>query len=87
MLVLTRRPKEKITIAGNITITVVALEGGKVKLGIDAPPEVRIDREEIHQAIRAAGLKTEAPAAQPVLVTPGGEPAAKPADRPRRRRL
>jgi carbon storage regulator len=49
MLVLTRKVGEKIVIDGCITVTVVAADGNKIRLGITAPPEVRIDREEVHR--------------------------------------
>lgn len=48
MLVLTRKPGETIVIGDNIRLTVVALGPGRVKLGIEAPATVKIDREEIH---------------------------------------
>jgi carbon storage regulator len=51
MLVLTRRPSESIIIGHNIKITVVSVGPGRVKLGIEAPPEIRIDRKEIHDRI------------------------------------
>jgi carbon storage regulator len=51
MLVLTRRPGEQIVIGENIRVTVVSLGPGRVKIGIEAPPSVRIDREEIHERI------------------------------------
>lgn len=49
MLVLTRKVGEKLVINGTITVTVVALEGNKIRLGIAAPSNVRIDREEVHR--------------------------------------
>ena len=49
MLVLSRKVGEKVVIDGCITVTVVAVDGNKVRLGITAPPDVRIDREEIHR--------------------------------------
>jgi carbon storage regulator len=49
MLVLSRKVGEKIVIDGCITVEIVAVNGNKVRLGITAPPEVRIDREEIHR--------------------------------------
>jgi carbon storage regulator len=49
MLVLTRRVDETIVIAGDIRVTVVAVQGDKVRLGIVAPEAVTVDREEIHQ--------------------------------------
>lgn len=47
MLVLSRKLGESIVIDKNITVTVVKVEGAKVKLGILAPPEVVVDRKEI----------------------------------------
>jgi carbon storage regulator len=52
MLVLTRRIGEEIIINNNIRVTVVSIDGGKVRLGIAAPPEVRVDRQEIHERRR-----------------------------------
>jgi carbon storage regulator len=52
MLVLTRRTGEQIIIGDNIRVTVVNLGPGRVKIGIEAPPNVRIDREEVHQKIQ-----------------------------------
>ena len=51
MLVLTRRLGEQIVIANNIRITVVGVGPGRVKIGIEAPDNVRIDRQEIHVKI------------------------------------
>ncbi len=48
MLVLTRRPGEQIVIDGNIRLTVVSIKGDRVRIGIEAPPTVVVDREEIH---------------------------------------
>jgi len=47
MLVLTRKLGEKVVIDQNITLTILEVTGGKVKLGIDAPPEVSILRSEL----------------------------------------
>jgi carbon storage regulator len=52
MLVLTRRPGESIVIGTDIKLTVVTVGPGRVKIGIEAPPSVRIDREEIHARIQ-----------------------------------
>jgi peptidylprolyl isomerase len=49
MLVLTRRIGEQIVIDNGITVTVVAIRGDKVRLGISAPPSVRVDRSEVHE--------------------------------------
>jgi carbon storage regulator len=50
MLVLSRKVGEKIIIDGGIQVEIVSIEGNKVRIGITAPPEVRIDREEVHRA-------------------------------------
>lgn len=47
MLVLSRRQGEEIVIGNNIRITVTKLNGGRVSIGIDAPPHVQIVRGEI----------------------------------------
>lgn len=51
MLVLTRKLGETIMINDNITVTVLGLTGHQVKLGINAPREVSINREEIYALI------------------------------------
>jgi carbon storage regulator len=52
MLVLTRKNGQEIVINGDIRITIVAVKGDRVRVGITAPPEVRVDRSEIHDRIR-----------------------------------
>jgi carbon storage regulator len=47
MLVLTRKPGEEILIGDNIRLTVVRIDGGKVRLGIAAPASVPVRRQEI----------------------------------------
>ena len=49
MLILSRRPNESLRIGGNVVITVVGFSGNQIRLGITAPPNVVIDREEVHQ--------------------------------------
>jgi len=49
MLILTRRVDERIFIGDNITLRVLDIEGNRVRLGLDAPKDVAILREEIQQ--------------------------------------
>lgn len=52
MLVLTRGANETIVIDGRITVTVLGVKGNQVRLGITAPPEVTVHRDEVHQRIQ-----------------------------------
>ena len=61
MLVLSRQRDESIVIGDNIVITIVDIRGDKVRLGINAPAEIPVHRQEVYDAIqrenlRAAGL-------------------------------
>jgi carbon storage regulator len=47
MLVLTRKVSELVVIGGNIRITIISTAGGKVRIGIDAPRDIKIVREEL----------------------------------------
>ena len=49
MLVLSRRVGEQLVIDNNIIVTIVSIDGGKVRLGIQAPRSVAVDRAEVHQ--------------------------------------
>jgi carbon storage regulator len=53
VLVITRRPNEKVCLGDDVTITVLEVVGSTVRLGIQAPPEVPIYRHEIWVAIKA----------------------------------
>jgi len=52
MLVLSRKRGEAITIGNGVTITVLSVQGDKVKLGIVAPAEVSVHRQEIYERIK-----------------------------------
>lgn len=54
MLVLTRRVSEKFIIGKDIVITIVRVEGGQVRVGIDAPKEVSVVRAEIAESKKMA---------------------------------
>jgi len=51
MLILTRKPGETLYIGDDIKITIVEIKGHQIRLGIEAPREFRVYREEIYQAI------------------------------------
>ena len=51
MLVLSRQRNESIIIGDNIVLTVVDIRGDKVRLGIDAPKEIPVHRQEVYDAI------------------------------------
>lgn len=53
MLVLTRRIGESICIGGDIYLTVLALRGGQVQIGIEAPQDVPVHRDEVYERIQA----------------------------------
>ena len=64
MLVLSRQRDETIMIGDDIEVTVVDIRGDKVRLGINAPKEIRVHRKEVYEAIRrenraAAQVKPE----------------------------
>jgi carbon storage regulator len=52
MLVLSRKKNESIIINDDITIVVVEIRGDKVRLGVEAPKEVPVHRNEVYEAIR-----------------------------------
>lgn len=66
MLLLTRKLGENIRIGDDVKITIVEVKGNHVKLGIEAPPSVKVHREEIYERIqeehrrKAAALKPDA---------------------------
>ena len=57
MLVLSRKVGEKVIVGDLITITLVSIEPNRVRIGIDAPQGVRIDREEVHRIRREREVK------------------------------
>jgi len=78
MLVLSRKKNESIIINDNITVTVVEIRGDKVRLGIVAPKDVSVHRQEVYEAIHGKGPIGNPPVNAPVIVE------TKPADTPGR---
>jgi carbon storage regulator len=60
MLVLSRRVGERLLIGDDIVVTVIEVRGDGVRLGIDAPREVRVHRAEVLEAVRAANIAASA---------------------------
>ena len=58
MLILTRKLGEKINIGDDITVTLIEIKGAQVKLGIEAPKNVEIHRQEIYERIREENLSS-----------------------------
>lgn len=72
MLILTRKTEQSIIIDGNIVVTVLAVDGERVKLGIRAPAQVSVLREEIQREVggenrRAAAAPTARPGMEAML--------------------
>ncbi len=68
MLVLSRQRDESIIIGDNIVITIVDIRGDKVRLGINAPTEIPVHRQEVYEAIQRQNIK--ASQLMPESVTP-----------------
>jgi len=58
MLVLTRKVGESISIDDNIKIRVVQLKGKQVRLGIEAPKETKIHREEVYESVKKKNIES-----------------------------
>jgi len=59
MLILTRRVGETVVIGNDVTVTVLGVKGNQVRLGVNAPREVTVHREEIYERIQGEQPETE----------------------------
>ncbi len=55
MLILTRRVGEVLRIGDDVSITILGVKGNQVRIGIDAPKDVAVHRDEIYQRIKREG--------------------------------
>lgn len=60
MLILTRRVGESLMIGDEINVTVLSIRGNQVRIGVNAPKDVSVHREEIYERIRTEGEVPEA---------------------------
>jgi carbon storage regulator len=78
MLILTRRPGERVVIGEDVLVTVMAVSGHTVRLGIEAPSGVPIYREEIWLAVREENRAAAEASADALPSSPPQSPAAAP---------
>ena len=78
MLVLSRRVGESLVIGDNVVVTVLEVRGDMIRIGIDAPREVKVHRSEVFQAIEEANKAAASPAAQSIAAFTSALAAKKP---------
>ena len=74
MLILTRKVGEVIRIGDAVTVRVLEVRGSQVRLGVEAPAEIRIFREEVYRAIQDGQDAPHAGGAEPVNGESRGKP-------------
>ena len=77
MLILTRRVGETVMIGNDVTVTILGVKGNQVRVGVNAPRDVAVHREEIFERIKreeqdGGGAGTAATAARPAAQRPNG---------------
>ena len=74
MLVLSRYRDESIYIGDDVVITVVDIRGDRVRIGVQAPPDVPVHRQEVYEAIKRDGKEQGSEIRQPLEAKPAGAP-------------
>jgi carbon storage regulator len=85
MLVLSRRPQQSFIIGHDIVVTVLEVNGDTVRVGIAAPREVTIHREEVYRELQLANTSAASPSSDAVAAftqRAAGKPASKKAEEP-----
>lgn len=71
MLILTRRVGETLMVGDEVTVTVLGVKGNQVRIGVNAPKDVPVHREEIYERIKREDHHTTNASGQTVPATPG----------------
>jgi len=53
MLILTRKANETLIVGDNVTVTILGFKGNQVRIGVNAPKEISVHREEVYNRIKA----------------------------------
>jgi carbon storage regulator len=69
MLILTRRVGETVMIGNDVTVTVLGVKGNQVRIGVNAPKDIAVHREEIYERIKREE-QGEAPPSRPIIKIP-----------------
>ena len=67
MLVLSRKPEQSLLLGSEITVTVLSIDGDRVKLGVTAPRHITVLREEIFQQVQSANAGAASATTRPPL--------------------
>lgn len=76
MLILTRKPGESIIIGDHVTITILGVRGNQVRLGVEAPLEISVHREEIYNRIQKEKVRQKTQVHEVAVETEEGSDGA-----------